>query len=88
MGSTLPLLQYKIDVWRLDCIYRSNSLYGGGSADHLVHGGVRVEALGAVVLRRLHLGSIRRQLVSYSHMTDAMNEPLTRWGYVIGNIQS
>ena len=34
---------------------QSNSLYGGGSADHLVHGGVRVEALGAVVLRSLHL---------------------------------
>ena len=34
---------------------QSNSLYGGGSADHLVHGGVGVEALGTVVLWGLDL---------------------------------
>ena len=45
----------------MDSMYTGNSLHGGGSADHLVHGGVGVETLGAVVLRRLHLGQNRRQ---------------------------
>ena len=39
----------------MDSIYTGDSLHGGGSADHLVHGGVAVQIHRAVVLGSLHL---------------------------------